>query len=93
MTNKQSTSKAKDGAPKPRRSAKAAVPIGRGRRIRVEATRRKTVDPEMIALCYWLIAQRIVAAAVDSAEGVSAPAAPDPGAARGSAGATAEGSR
>jgi hypothetical protein len=93
MTNKQSTSKAKDGAPKPGRSAKAAVPIGRGRRIRVEATRRKTVDPEMIALCYWLIAQRIVAAAEDSAEGASAPAAPAPDESPAIAGPTAEGSR
>ena len=40
----------------------------RGKRIRIEPTRRQRVDPDMIALCYWLIAQRIVQEADDDRE-------------------------
>ena len=42
------------GSRKPKQAA------GRGKRIRVEPVRRESIDPDMIALCYWLIAQRIV---------------------------------
>jgi hypothetical protein len=42
------------GSRKPKQAA------GRGKRIRVEPVRRERIDPDMIALCYWLIAQRIV---------------------------------
>jgi hypothetical protein len=41
-------------------SRKAKQAAGRGKRIRVEPVRRERIDPDMIALCYWLIAQRIV---------------------------------
>ncbi len=44
----------KRGARPPRQAS------ARGKRIRVEAARRERVDPDMIALCYWLLAQRIV---------------------------------
>jgi len=54
MTQRRSNSNGKRGA-RPGRQA------GAGRkRIRVEPTRRERVDPQMIALCYWLLAQRIV---------------------------------
>jgi hypothetical protein len=43
-----------------RGSRKAKQAAGRGKRIRVEPVRRERIDPDMIALCYWLIAQRIV---------------------------------
>jgi hypothetical protein len=39
----------------------------RGKRIRIEPKRRQRVDPDMIALCYWLLAQRIVQEADGSA--------------------------
>jgi len=54
MADKKPNSNGRRGA-QPKRHGAAG-----GRRIRVEATRRERVDPDMIALCYWLIAQRIV---------------------------------
>lgn len=42
------------------------TPAG-GKRIRVEPARRERVDPQMIALCYWLLAQRIVQEADEAA--------------------------
>jgi len=59
MTQKRPNSNGKRGA----RPGRQAGP--RGKRIRVEATRRERVDPDMIALCYWLLAQRIVEDATD----------------------------
>ena len=64
-----------------RGSRKAKQAAGRGKRIRVEPVRRERIDPDMIALCYWLIAQRIVE------EAGEAPAAPIK-ASRGSKGGT-----
>jgi len=49
---------------KPNSNGKRGAWPGR-KRIRVEATRRERVDPDMIALCYWLLAQRIVEDATD----------------------------
>lgn len=48
----------------------------RDKRIRVEPTRRKRVDPDMIALCYWLIAQRIVEEAGDASDNANHPHGP-----------------
>jgi hypothetical protein len=39
-----------------------------GKRIRIEPKRRQRVDPDMIALCYWLLAQRIVQEAADHSD-------------------------
>jgi hypothetical protein len=61
------------------RGAGTKRPVGRGKHIRVEATRRERIDPDMIALCYWLIAQRIVQAADDEADGEETTAAPPTG--------------
>lgn len=54
MAQKRSDNNNKRAARAPRRSGAG------GKRIRVEPTRRERVDPQMIALCYWLLAQRIV---------------------------------
>ena len=54
--------------------------VSRGKRIRVEPKRRQRVDPDMIALCYWLLAQRIVQEAADNGDAggqAPAPAASD----------------
>jgi len=48
----------------------------RGTRIRVQPTRRERVDPDMIALCYWLIAQRIVQEADSAPNDVDQPDTP-----------------
>lgn len=62
MTNNNpGSSNGKSGANGSRQAAKSARRTpARGKRIRVEPTRRERVDPQMIALCYWLLAQRIV---------------------------------
>lgn len=39
-----------------------------GKRIRIEPKRRERVDADMIALCYWLLAQRIVQEAADDSD-------------------------
>ena len=57
----------KRGARPPRQSGAG------GKRIRVEATRRERVDPDMIALCYWLLAQRIVQDAADDRSAAERP--------------------
>ena len=44
----------------------------RGKRIRIEPKRRQRVDPDMIALCYWLLAQRIVQEAADDSDAAGA---------------------
>jgi len=54
MAHNKPNSNGKRGARPPRQSGAG------GKRIRIEATRRERVDPQMIALCYWLLAQRIV---------------------------------
>lgn len=54
MTHNKASSNGKRGSQRKRPRA------SRSTRIRVEPTRRERVDPDMIALCYWLIAQRIV---------------------------------
>lgn len=72
MTNHKPSNKGQGGA-KPKRPASS-----RGKRIRVEPKRRQRVDPDMIALCYWLLAQRIVQEAADDgnvAGGSKAPSA------------------
>jgi len=69
MSNtKPEGSNGKSGANGRRRGAKPVrrTPAG-GKRIRVEPTRRERVDPQMIALCYWLLAQRIVQEADEAA--------------------------
>jgi len=65
--NKPGSSNGKSGA-NGRRRAKPVrrTPAGR-KRIRVEPTRRERIDPQMIALCYWLLAQRIVQEADEAA--------------------------
>ncbi len=66
--NKPGSSNGKSGANGSRQAAKSARRTpARGKRIRVEPTRRKRVDPQMIALCYWLLAQRIVQEADEAA--------------------------
>lgn len=51
-----------------KRAARAPRRSGAGsQRIRVEPARRERVDPQMIALCYWLLAQRIVQEADEAA--------------------------
>lgn len=73
MTNRKSSSNGAGRAGKPRGAKQSSVS---GTRIRVEPTRRKRVDPDMIALCYWLIAQRIVEQADDDgAQAGSSPTA------------------
>ena len=66
--NKPGSSNGKSGA-NGRRRAKPVrrTPAGR-KRIRVEPTRRERIDPQMIALCYWLLAQRIVQEADEADE-------------------------
>ena len=61
MAQKRSDNNDKRAARAPRRSGAG------GKRIRVEPTRRERVDPQMIALCYWLLAQRIVQEADEAA--------------------------
>lgn len=63
MNNTRPESSNGTSGAKGRRRAKPA----RGKRIRVEPTRRDRVDPQMIALCYWLLAQRIVQEADEAA--------------------------
>jgi hypothetical protein len=60
--NSKSTAGGEADGKRPRRTrtAKVKQPAGRGTRIRLEPARREQIDPDMIALCYWLIAQRIV---------------------------------
>jgi len=70
MTHNKPSSNGKRGTEPKREGA-------RGKRIRVEPTRRKRVDPDMIALCYWLIAQRIVQEAGDESDNVGGPTARD----------------
>jgi len=61
MTNNNpGSSNGKSGANGSRRAKPVRRTPARGKRIRVEPTRRERVDPQMIALCYWLLAQRIV---------------------------------
>ena len=69
MSNtKPEGSNGKSGANGRRRVAKPPRRApARGKRIRVEPTRRERVDPQMIALCYWLLAQRIVQEADEAA--------------------------
>ena len=62
MTNHKPISNGKRRA-RPKDQATA-----RGKRIRVEPKRRQRVDPDMIALCYWLLAQRIVQEAADHSD-------------------------
>lgn len=62
MTHDKANSNGKRGSQRKR------PPASRDKSIRVEPTRRERVDPDMIALCYWLIAQHIVQEA-DSAPG------------------------
>ena len=50
-----------------------------GKRIRIEPKRRQRVDPDMIALCYWLLAQRIVQEAADNSDAAQADASTDTG--------------
>lgn len=69
MTHNKPSSNGKRGSQPKRQGA-------RNKRIRVEPTRRKRVDPDMIALCYWLIAQRIVEEAGDEGDAVEHPEAP-----------------
>ena len=61
MAQKRLDNNDKRAARAPRRSGAG------GKRIRVEPTRRERVDPQMIALCYWLLAQRIVQEADEAA--------------------------
>lgn len=67
-------------------SRRASPSPSRGRRVRVEPTRRQPVDADLIALCYWLLAQRIVEQAddptdpVDAADGRDEAPAADPAA-------------
>jgi len=64
--NNLDDSNSKSGARGGRRAAKPERQTSaRGKRIRVDAARRERVDPDMIALCYWLLAQRIVQDAGD----------------------------
>jgi len=70
MTHNSKSRRNSEGAAEPKRQG------ARGKRIRVEATRRERVDPDMIALCYWLIAQRIVQEAGDESGAVEHPEAP-----------------
>jgi hypothetical protein len=60
-------SNGKSGANGRRRAKPVRRTPARGKRIRVEPTRRERVDPQMIALCYWLLAQRIVQEADEAA--------------------------
>jgi hypothetical protein len=62
MTNHKPSSSGKRRAQPKRQSAT------RGKQVRVEPSRRRRVDPDMIALCYWLIAQRIVEEAADDSD-------------------------
>ena len=61
MTNHKPNSHGK------RRARPKDQAASRGKRIRIEPKRRQRVDPDMIALCYWLLAQRIVEEADASA--------------------------
>ena len=65
--NKPGSSNGKSGANGCRRAKPVRRTPARGKRIRVEPTRRERVDPQMIALCYWLLAQRIVQEADEAA--------------------------
>ncbi len=65
MTNHKPNSHGKRRA-RPKDQAAA-----RGKRIRIEPKRRQRVDPDMIALCYWLLAQRIVQEAADHNDGAA----------------------
>ena len=68
MSNtKPERSNGKSGANGRRRGAKPVRRTPAGKRIRVEPTRRERVDPQMIALCYWLLARRIVQEADEAA--------------------------
>jgi len=68
MTNNKPVSgNGKSGANGSRRAKPVRRTPARGKRIRVEPTRRERVDPQMIALCYWLLAQRIVQEADEAA--------------------------
>lgn len=62
MTNHKPSSNGK------RRARPNDQATSRGKRIRIEPKRRRRVDPDMIALCYWLLAQRIVQEAADDSE-------------------------
>lgn len=68
MTNNKPSSEGRINQKLPRRAVEPARSSARGKRIRVDPTRRQRVDPDMIALCYWLIAQRIVQEAADNGE-------------------------
>ena len=73
MTQKQPRSNGKRSPrPKPQGTA-------RGKHIRAEPTRRKRIDPDMIALCYWLLAQRIVQEAGDDRHVADHPGTPAAG--------------
>ena len=66
--NKPGSSNGKSGANgRPQAAKSTRRTPARGKRIRVEPTRRERVDPQMIALCYWLLAQRIVQEADEAA--------------------------
>ncbi len=68
MSNARPKGSGNNGANGRRRGAKPARRTStRAKRIRVEPTRRERVDPQMIALCYWLLAQRIVQEADEAA--------------------------
>ena len=62
MTNHKPSSHGK------RRARTNDPATSRGKRIRIEPKRRQRVDPDMIALCYWLLAQRIVQEAADNGD-------------------------
>ena len=62
MTNHKPSSHGK------RRAQTNDQAASRGKRSRIEPKRRQRVDPDMIALCYWLLAQRIVQEAADDSD-------------------------
>jgi hypothetical protein len=67
QNSKPTTGDEADGR-RSRRTRTAKQTAGRGTRIRLEPARREQIDPDMIALCYWLIAQRIVQEAGDGSD-------------------------